>query len=190
MSLATRRRSGGFTLIDVVVVIVVMGVMAATITTLAGRMAEQSARTVKTRQMLVVAQSLLEEIRQMPYTFCDATTRAANAGACGASIDNLGIEPGETRYTVANRFDGVTDYQQPFAMPGPGCAGLCDIDGNVLNPAGSPLSGCNAAVLLAQVAMNGIPAAQVLRIRVSVTCPGSDPLFVEGLRVRHAPNNF
>jgi MSHA pilin protein MshD len=190
------RAQGGFTLIDVVLLIVVMGVLAAAISQVSGSMAAQSARSVRDRQMLALAQGLLEEIRQTPFTYCDGG-RANSSAACGPAPivpEVMGVEGAETRYGP-NRFDSVTDYQN-FAMPGPGCAGLCDLYGNVINPAGSPLQGCSAGVLLAAVAMNGVPAndasnrPQSVRVRVTVACPGSDPLMVETLRVRHAPNNF
>jgi MSHA pilin protein MshD len=192
MSARQRRAPHGFTLIDVLLVIAMIGVMAATMTQLAGRMGELSARTVKMRQMLALGQMLLEEVRQMPFTYCDGGVRTATAGSCpaaGGINEGLGPEGGETRYNAANRFDHVSDYNG-FAMPGPGCAGLCDMSGALLNPAGSPLSGCNAGVGVVQTAMNGIAAANVMRIRVTVACPGIEPIVVEGIRVRHAPNNF
>lgn len=188
----SRHPVGGFTLIDVMMVIVMLGVMAATITQLAGRMSALSSETVKLRQMLAVGQLLLEEARAMPFTYCDGGVRVAAAGTCGASggvNDAPGPEGGETRYNAVNRFDGVSDYSG-FAMPSATCAGICDMNGLVLNPAGSPLNGCTASVAVANVAMGGLAAANVLRIGVTVGCPGTTPVLVEGIRVRHAPNNF
>jgi MSHA pilin protein MshD len=182
--------AGGFTLIDVMMVIVMMGVMAATVTQLAGRMSALSAQTVKMRQMLAVGQLLLEEVRAMPFTYCDGGVRVTTAGTCGGGTNDVpGPEGAETRYNAANRFDGVSDYNG-FTMPSATCAGICDMTGFVLNPAGSPLNGCTANVVVTNVAMGGLAAANVARIGVTIGCPGMQPLVVEGIRVRHAPNNF
>jgi len=200
------RRDGGFSLIDVLLVIVLLGVVAGALMTLSARLATQSAEAVMTRQALALAQALLAEVSHMPFTFCDPQDgNAVNASAakvsvvdCTTTVDALNPEPGELRYTsnpAANRFDGVTDYQN-FTMPGPGCASLCDITGAPINPAGGSLAGCSVRVLLTPQALLAIPAidvngqAQVLRIAVSVACPGLQPLVLEGIRVRHAPNWF
>lgn len=177
-------------------VIVLLGIVAAALTTSSARLAAQSAQSLKSRQALAFAQGLLEEVRHMPFTYCDSPTTAANAAACGAQIDGMGPEPGESRYSPSNRYDGVSDYQG-FTMPGPGCpGGLCDLNGTLVNGAGSPLGGCTAAVALFTQALPGIAALdtngrpQVLRIVVTVRCPGVDAMVAEGLRVRHAPNAF
>ena len=165
----------GFALVDVLLVIVLLGIVAAALTTSSARLAAQSSQTLKSRQALAFAQGLLEEVRHMPFTYCDPPATAANAAACGAQIDGMGPEPGESRDNPANRFDGVSDYKD-FTMPGPG--------------------GCTAAVALFTQALPGIAALdthgqpQVLRIVVTARCPGIDALVAEGLRVRHAPNTF
>ena len=199
-------RQRGFSLIDVLLVIVLLGIVATGLATVSGRLAAQSALSLKTRQALALAQGLLEEVRHAPFTYCDgndaqrATAIGAFIGATGclAQVDLMGPEPGESRYVAGSRFDGVTDYRG-FTMPGPGCAGLCDMAGNVVNVVNggtSSLVGCSAGVTIAPVALAAIPALdanglpQVLRIAVTVTCPGLDPLVVETVRVRHAPNTF
>jgi len=174
--------------------------MAGALMTLSSRLATQSAEALRTRQALALAQGLLDEVRHMPFTYCDpndANARTATSAAlCAAIVDAMGPEPGESRYNAApNRFDGVTDYQN-FQMPGAGCAGICDIAGNLLNGPGSSLAGCSARVTLTPQALAGIAALdaggrpQVLRIGVNVSCPGLQPLLLEGIRVRHAPNWF
>ena len=186
-------------------VIVVLGTVAGALTTLSGRLASQSAEALKARQAYAVAQALLDEIRAMPFTYCDpndaqaATATGAFIGVtgCAAQVDALGPELGESRYAAfPNRYDGVTDYQG-FTMPGAGCAaGLCDAAGNLINGPGSGLAGCALRVTMAAQALPAVPALdangrpQVLRISVVVTCPGMSPLAAEGIRVRHAPNSF
>ena len=200
------RRHAGFTLIDVLLVIVLLGIVAVALTATSTRLASQSSQTLKTRQAFALAQSLLDEVRHMPFTFCDgddpnvlsASRARVAAGDCALRVDALvpGPEPGESRYGTTNttRFDNVSDYQG-FTMPGPGCAGLCDMAGNVINATG-PLAGCAARVNMVAQALTGITALdvdgqpQALRIAVTVTCPGIEAVYAEGIRVRYAPNQL
>lgn len=196
-------RNAGFTLIDVLMVIVLLGIVAVALTSASGRLAAQSAEALKTRQTLTFAQGLLAEVMNMPFTYCDpndtraalATSATVGGAGCTSLVEALGPEAGESRYSAANRFDNVNDYQG-FTMPGPGCAGgLCDQQGNVINATG-PLAGCTAQVNMVTQALNGVAAndangrPQALRVIVTVACPGADTLIAEGIRVRHAPNSF
>ena len=197
------RSAAGFTLLDVLVLIVLVGSIAAGMTTLFSRLSTQSAQTLRMQQSLAAAQALLEEVHAMPFTYCDpndaraaiATRATVGAPGCQTTVDALGPEPGESRYGP-NRFDGVSDYQG-FTMPGPGCpGGLCDVNGNVISPAGGTLTGCSAQVTVTPQALtaiaaldaNGVP--QVLLIGVTVSCPGIGSILVEGIRTRYAPNYF
>ena len=115
------------------------------------------------------------------------------AAGCLATVDGLGPEPGESRYSALNRFDGVSDYQG-LVQPGPGCAGgLCDINGNLLNGPGTPLAGCSSRVAVTPQAMTGVAALdvngrpQALLISVTVSCPALADTLVEGIRMRYAP---
>ncbi len=192
------RRQRGFTLIDVLVIIVLLGMVAGSMTTVFSQMSAQTAITLKQRQLLAAATSLLDEIRAKPFTYCDPLDAnvgvVANSAGCAApTLDVMGPEAGETRYNTANRFDGVSDYQG-FLMPGPGCAGICDMAGNVISVPGSVLVGCAANVVLAAQALPLIAALdaqgrpQALRIIVTLACPGVASTVVEGVRVRHSPN--
>jgi len=200
---SSEARQRGFTLIDVLLVIVLLGIVAAALTGVSARLASQSSETLKSRQALAIAQGLLDEVRHMPFTYCDpndaraalATGAFAGGTGCATVVDALGPEPGESRYNAANRFDSVSDYQG-FTMPGPGCAaGLCDTTGTVVNATG-PLVGCAARVDMAAQALPGIAALdangrpQTLRIVVTVNCPGIAAVSAEGIRVRHAPNQL
>jgi len=195
------RRARGFTLIDVLVLIVLVGTVAGSLTTLFSRLSAQSAESLRARQTLAIAQTLLNEVRMMPMTYCDpqdpratlATGAFTGGTGCSATVEGLGPEPGESRYNAANRFDNVGDYNG-LAIPGVGCAGgICDIAGNLLNPPGSPLAGCSALITTTPQATPGIAALdangrpQGLRIVVRVRCPAQADTVVEGVRLRHSP---
>ena len=203
-STVSRQRAAGFTLIDVLVLIVLVGTVAGSFTVLFGKLSAQSSQALRDRQALAIAQALLAEVRSMPFTYCDAgdaratlaTGAFAGGTGCATAVDALGPEAGETRYNPANRFDGVSDYHG-LTLPGPGCpGGICDINGTLLSPAGGGLTGCQASVTMAAQAMPGIAALdangrpQVLRAVVTVRCPGAGEIVLEGLKVRHAPNQI
>lgn len=198
-------REGGFTLIDVLVLIVMLGVVAGLMTVLFSRLSSQSAQNMRSAQMLSTAQALLTEVTAQPMTFCDpqdARVRLANGGTvgganCASQAELPGPEGGESRYgaNAATRFDNVNDYQG-FTMPGPGCAGgLCSISGALLNPPGTPLSGCSAAVNTTAQALPGVAALDAngrpnaLRVVVTLRCPGQPDTVLEAVRVRHAPRS-
>jgi len=184
------RRSRGFTLIDVLVLITLLGIVAGSMTVIFMRMASQSAEVMRTRQAITVAQALLNEIRLMPFTNCDL-----RAAGCSATPEAMGPEAGEVRYhtattTLDTRFDNPNDYNG-LVQPGPGCAGICDIKGNVLNPAGSALRGCTSVTAVAPQAMaSGLPNTEAVLISVTVDCPGSAPLTLQAIRTKHAPTIF
>ena len=195
------RRQRGFTLIDVLVLIVLVGSVAGSLTVLFSKLSSQSSQTLRARQVLAAAQALLNEVRMMPFTYCDpqdpaatvATGAVLGGAGCLATVDGLGPEPGESRYSALNRFDGVSDYQG-LVQPGPGCAGgLCDINGNLLNGPGTPLAGCSSRVAVTPQAMTGVAALdvngrpQALLISVTVSCPALADTLVEGIRMRYAP---
>jgi MSHA pilin protein MshD len=200
--LAARRRGRGFTLIDVLVLIVLLGTVAGSMTVLFSRLAAQSAQTLRAQQALALALALLEEVRAMPMSYCDpqdanaatATGAFVGPGGCAATVESLGPEPGEQRSALpAQRYDNVGDYHN-LVMPGPACAGgICEPGGTLINPAGTPLAGCGARIVTTPQAMPGIAALdawgrpQGLRIVVTITCPGLADTAVEGLRLRHSP---
>lgn len=182
-------RAQGFTLIDVLVLITLVGLVAGAMTLVFTGMAKHSAEVMRTRQAISVAQALLNEIRLMPFTTFDLKTAGATA-----VLEAVGPELGEVRYHTAatnldTRFDNPNDYNG-LAQPGPGCAGICDIQGTVLNPPGSALNGCSSNVTVAPQAMTGIPNADALLISVTVSCLGIDPITLQGIRTRYAPNTF
>lgn len=196
------RRALGFALIDMLVLIVLLGTVAGSLTVLFSRLSVQSAQTLRAQQALALAQSLLDEVRAMPMTYCDpqdaqaGTASGAYVGAlgCATTVEALGPEPGEQHAALPpQRFDNVSDYHN-LVMPGPACAGgVCDPGGTLVNPAGTPLAGCGARIVTTPQAMPGIAAldafgrAQGLRIVVTLSCPGIADTVVEGVRLRHSP---
>jgi MSHA pilin protein MshD len=194
-------RQRGFTLIELVMFIVIVGIAVAGILVVYTNTVRHSADPVIRKQMLAIAEAILEEAKLMPFTYCDPDdANAASAGAalvgvgnCAATVEAIGPEAGETRYAAATPFDNVNDYagfDTATAIP----SGIADLSGTVI----AALAGYQAQVaasaqslgpaggLIAAVDGNGAP--QVLQISVTVTASGGDSVSLSGYRTRYAPN--
>src|SRR3954468_11123609 len=175
----------GFTLIELVVFIVIVGAAVAGVLGAYAQATRDSADPVVKKQALAIAESLLEEIQQMPFTYCDPddpnVTTATSAAGC-TTAEAIGPEAGESRYSAATPFDNVNDYHgYNTAVEVP--PGIKDLT----NAAIAGLGQYNAAVTVASVALSGIPAGDALLITVVVTAPGNLTVSVDGSRTRYAP---
>jgi MSHA pilin protein MshD len=178
-----RRAAGGFTLIELVVFIVVVSAALAGVLRIFTQATVASADPMQRRQALAIAESLLDEVMLMPFTFCDGddanVETATTAAGCAGAADAVGAEAGEGRFAPP-QFDHVNDYH------GLAMSGIVDIT----NAALAGLAGYSASVSVSPAALGTITAASgdALRISVTVTAPGGDTLTLDGYRSRHAPN--
>ena len=181
---APRRSQAGLTLVELIIFIIIVGIGVAGIVLVYSVTIKSSADPQVRKQMLAIAEALLEEVEFKPFTFCDPDDPNASAaqsaadctgGAGGANDESrlpLGPDSGETRST----FDNVSDYNG-FALPV-----ASDINGNTI-------AGYAASISVTQQSVDGtIPVADSLRITVTVT-HGSDTLSLSGYRTRYAPNS-
>lgn len=198
--MCARRRSAGFSLIEVVVFIVVLGIAFVGMLILYNRVTSASVDPMVRKQVLAIASSLLEEIELRAYTICDPddpNVFTANVlGDCTVLPEGIGPEPGETRYVVP-RYDNVNDYNNFCMGPGlPACT-----DGVIRTAAGTnlnELANYRADVAVVQIAANellatagdNVPTAEALRITVTAThLPTGITTSLQGYRVRYAPNS-
>jgi MSHA pilin protein MshD len=198
--MCARRRSAGFSLIEVVVFIVVLGIAFVGMLILYNRVTSASVDPMVRKQALAIASSLLEEIELRAYTFCDPDdpnvyTATSTVGCTGAAyIENIGPDtlPSssiETRYSTP-RFDNVNDYDG-FRM------GSGETDPNVRTAANAiitELANYKVVVAVAQIAANelgtDVPTTEALRITVTAThVPTGIATSLQGYRVRYAPNS-
>ena len=191
------KQQRGVSLVELIMFIVIISVALAGILGVMNKVTGHSADTLVRKQSLAIAESLLEEIELMPYTYCDPndpllTTADPNnvqgGGAipctAGLSQDVLGPVPNtETRYSTADPFDNVGDYHG-FSM-----SGINDIT-NTAIPA---LARYSASVTMAQTGaalLGGTAVAgDALQITVRVTGPDGTPVVLDGYRTRYAPNS-
>lgn len=190
---AIRLSSRGVSLVELVVFIVIVGIAMAGLFAAFNTMTAASADPQVRKQVLAIAESLMDEIAQMPFTYCDpddanaanATGPGIGAGQCTSMSEGLGVEDDVSRYDATKRFDNVSDYHG--FMMNSGTGGIREI--NDVPIAG--LDAYTAMVSVAQVALNStgdsVPATESLRISVTVTGPGSVSITLEGYRTRYAP---
>jgi len=180
------RRQAGISLVELILFIVIVSVALAGILLVMNQVGGHSADPLIRKQALAIAESLLEEVELMPFTFCDpddanAGTALNDAGCVGVNQDNAGgvlgpVPAGEVRAAGLLPFDNVADYAG-FAM----------------NPAvditGAPYPGYAAAVAIARVGAGflGAAAADALQITVTVVGPGGETIVLDGYRTRYAP---
>ena len=179
--MCTDRRQRGITLIELIVFIVIVSVGLAGILSVLNLTTRHSADPMVRKQMLAIAEGLMDEVAAQPFTWCDpddpAAATAMNVAAC-ATPEAIGAEGGEARIGGVTPFDNVNDYN--------GLAGITTgITGTAMPP------GYSAAIAVAQDALGPVgavvPAAAALRMTVTVSF-GNENLVVEGYRTRYAPN--
>ena len=189
MSAMCRKASRGVTLVELIVFIVIVGLAMAGVFAAFNTITAASADPQVRKQVLAIAESLMDEIALKPFTFCDpddpAAPTAGNPAACAISEDTTIGPEGENRYS-APQFDNVSDYHG-FTM----LAGIKDITNTNITGLGA-YSVTNITITQAGLATgaDAIAAAEALRISVTVTGPSGVSVTLEGYRTRYAPNTL
>ena len=189
-------RQHGISLIELIMFLIIVSLGAVALLSVFTTTVRKSTDPMVRKQMLAIAESLLEEVQSKPFTYCDpddanartATRAVVGAGptlcATSAQSNNLTQPVGETRLT----FDNVADYG--------GTTGTTTIS-PISDISGSPIAGLtaySAQISIAAQALGSIAAAdadgtpQSLAITVTVTGPGNNSLALQGYRTRYAPN--
>jgi MSHA pilin protein MshD len=193
--MCARRRSAGFSLIEVVVFIVVLGIAFVGMLILYNRVTSASVDPMVRKQALAIASSLLEEIELRAYTFCETSDpKVYTATSSVGCTTPEAVVAGENRYSP---YDNVKDYDGFCMGPGlPACS-----DAVIRTAAGTnlnELANYRADVAVVPIAMNellatagdNVPTTDALRITVTAThLPTGITTSLQGYRVRYAPNS-
>lgn len=192
-SVAQGGKQRGISLVELIMFIVIVSVALAGILLVMNVTTKNSADPIIHKQALAIAESLLEEVELMPFTYCDPDdVNAASAVSASDCSPGYAEVPGpetisgvtETRYHATVPFDNVNDYHS-FAMNGgaiyditDGATSIPGLDGYKLKP-----------IIVAPIDMSPITAASgdALLITVTVTDPAGSDIVVEGIRTRYAP---
>ncbi len=180
------RGQRGLSLVELVMFIIIVGIGVAGILLVFNVTTKASADPLIQKQMLAIAEALMEEVQAKPFTYCDpddaqattATSATVGPTGCQATVEASGPE-GETRVNAATPFDNVNDYGPSVTI-----SPITDITGTPIGGLG-PYS---ANIDVTGSALGGIAAAESLLITVTVTGPGSKSLVLQGYRTRYAPN--
>lgn len=203
ISTISSSRQRGISLIELIMFVVILAVGVAALLQVFSTTVRKSADPIVRKQMLSIAEALMEEIQAKPFSYCDpddpdaATAGAAlvGAGNCQATVEAIGPEGGETRYSTTTPFDNVNDYNN-FDTNTAAPAGIRDLSGAAI----TGLAGYRARVSIATQALgpaglevpaldvNGAP--QSLVITITINGPGNDSLVMQGHRTRFAPNSL
>jgi MSHA pilin protein MshD len=197
----------GVTLVELIVFIVIVSVAVVGVLKTLEMTNRASVDPMITKQALAIADSLLSEVEQQPFTYCDpddanvstATSTADCTGGAANSQDKnngtLGPTPStESRFLNTDPFDNVADYNG-FTMSdsNSSCAGICNPGGSGTGTViDSNLKGYTATVAISRAGASApfaaLPLDAVLKIVVSVTGPANTNVKVTGYKVRYAPN--
>jgi MSHA pilin protein MshD len=185
-------RGRGFTLVELVVFIAIVGIALAGVLAAFDYAVRGTADPVVRKQALAIGESLLQEVQQMPFTFCDpddpqaSTAQSTAVGPTGCSsaagVENPGPEAGESRYSAATPFDNVSDYH--------GYDTAAEVPPGVKDISNTPIAGLeayNARVTVADAALPGVPAGEAVLITVVVDGPANVSVRLDGYRARYAP---
>ncbi len=175
--------------------IVIVGIAVAAILLVYSTTVRSSADPLVNKQLLSIAEAMLEEVQLMPFTLCDPDdANAATATVladCATTPEAIGPEGAESRYSAADPFDNVNDYHG-FDTATAALPGIRDITGAPI----ATLAGYRAQVSVttqavgpggSQVAGAGANGPQSLLITVTASAPGGDALSLSGYRTRYAP---
>lgn len=190
-----RKGQCGVSLIEMLIFIVIVGVALAGVLSVLNLTSARSADPLINKQMLSLAEALLEEVQSQPFTYCDpADARAATASSpadCANPANALAIAAprpaGQVRGDNANPYNNVVNYVG-LALPSP----IADVNGDTaLSPAGYSAAVALSAEALDSIA-SGNAAADMNVLRITVTIRHAltgRTLTLEGFRTRYSPNS-
>ncbi|BBN89937.1 hypothetical protein AZSP09_29600 [Azospira sp. I09] len=178
------RRLGGFTLIETIVFLLVVGIGVAGLLSAMSTAIRFSADPLPQKQALALAESLMEEITSAGFTFCQPQDpnflSATNTAQCTAGmVENVGPDT-FSGVLEARPYDNVNDYVGEFGKP-------LKIDATDLSSGIAAPAGYDAWVTISQLGIAGISATESLLVNVMVTGPDNTRISLDGFRTRHAP---
>lgn len=196
----SKHRQRGLTIVELVMFIVIVGIAAAGILQVMDLTNRNSTDPIRRKQAMLIAEAYMEEVQQAQFTACDPADPNASTAIyitaapqnavhpelyCAGTPENLGPEANNVR-----PYDNVNDYQVNTARP------FADADGVDTDVTGAPLGGGLGNVQLGgyittlalrNVALNGIAAADVLEITITVNYGAGESVVLQGYRTRYEP---
>lgn len=200
------RREGGASLLELIAFIAIVGAALAGVLSVLNVTAGHSADPMVRKQMLSIAESLLDEVQSQAFTYCDPND--ANAGSatspagCATLIQRfgqpVGVWPDRSRFNNVGNYCAETGTNNgtctllTLGTAGSAASAIPDLTSTGAN---SSPSGYWATIeLFATDTLGGIASTTtaatftVLRIRITVACIfTSETIVLEGYRTRWMP---
>lgn len=186
------KRQRGVTLVELVMFMVIVAIALAGILQVMRMTTANSADPLRRKQALLIAEALLEEVRQAGFTYCDPRSENA-AEATGTATCEVKEDWGNEGGTDYLRpYDNVNDYAGAAATATNAfdndAGALTDALGRPLNLAGYSASVSIAPDALGDIAASGTGAdSEALRIRIQVKYGDTESVILDGYRARYAP---
>jgi len=189
-----RRRQQGVTLVELIMFMVIVAIALGGILQVMRLTTANSADPLRRKQALLIAEALLEEVRQAGFTRCDTrsgnTDSAPDTASCSIK-EEFGNEGDPDKHYV-RPYDNVNDYVSASDVAN---APFNDAAGELADALGRPMdvSGYTAAVTIAPDALGDIVAgtnaadSDALRIRVVVSFDQTESVTLDGYRARYDP---
>ena len=152
------RHQSAFTLIEIIVTLVVVGIAAVALMSVFTSTVRGSADPLIQQQATTIAEAYIEEILLRAFDDPQGGETGTDEGEAGRAD-----------------YDDVKDYRSLAAGP------AADQFGNPI----APLAAYTVTVVVTNNAFNGIAAANALRIDVSVDHAAIDPILISAYRTRY-----
>ena len=152
------RNQYAFTLIEVIVTIIVIGIAAAALLSVVNNLVRGSADPVIQQQASTIAEAYMEEIMLRAFEDPQSGETGADEGEAGRAD-----------------YDDVQDYRSLAIGP------VADQFGNPI----AALSAYTVEVNVINQGLNGIAAGDSLRVDVSVSHPAADTILLSRYRTRY-----
>lgn len=186
------RARRGFTLVELLLFIVIVGIAVAGVVQVLALTTRQSADPLRRKQALMIAEALLEEVELARFSYCDPSDPKADTAASAADC-TIREEFGQSApEPVGPRpYDNVNDYVSAANT----AVQAFNAGGALAYASGAPmnLAGYTATVSMTPETLNDIVSsgtsanAEVLRIRIEVTYDTNKTVALDGYRTRYAP---
>ncbi len=169
----TFKKAKGFSLIEIVITIVLVGTMMGGLSVIFAKNVESSYRPYLRQRALAVANAFMEEISRKRWD--EVTPIGGGCVNTGVSCGTGTLAPGmNTEEAARADYDDVDDYNAIINQTPPEDSAGAAMPG---------YSGFSVTVSVTQPAWNGVPAADVKLITVSVTSNSNETIILQSYRL-------
>ena len=187
-------RVGGFTLIEAILFMVIVGIGATAIISVMGVANSRSADPILRKQAQMIAESLMEEVQLARITYCDPASANYDAATSSADCASGGTENWGAEASNVRPYDNVNDY---VTAGGAAQNAFNNGSGVLVDATGTAIGGGNYTATLAiePVALNNIAitnaaSADNNAFQITVTVSyGNESVVLTGYRTRYAPTD-